>query len=149
MSLIRTVVVSTNTLGQLLRREQVVGFDHRAFAMHPFGFDGIDKGGSMANRLFVAREGLGDAGSGFPTSTWTLSQAALIDDLDVVEALAPPLRSVSEEQMTKKRLIASPSAQPAVLLPFDSVRPVSAWLLRDDCGQFPPIVRVERLCSPN
>ncbi len=44
MSFIRTAIVGANALGQLLGREQSVGFDHGAFAMHPFGFDGIEPG---------------------------------------------------------------------------------------------------------
>src|SRR5579875_402135 len=44
MSFIRTVIVGTNALGQLLGGEQAVGFDDGTFAMHPFGFDGIEPG---------------------------------------------------------------------------------------------------------
>ena len=44
MSFMRTVVVSTNALDQLLGREQAVGFNHGALAMHPLGFNGIKPG---------------------------------------------------------------------------------------------------------
>ena len=44
MSFVRTAVIGTNALSQLFGREQPVGFDDGAFAMHPFGFDGIEPG---------------------------------------------------------------------------------------------------------
>src|SRR5947209_10061277 len=44
MSFVRTVKVSTNPLGQLASREQLIGFNNGALAMHPFGFDGIEPG---------------------------------------------------------------------------------------------------------
>src|SRR6516162_3209443 len=44
MSFRRTVIVGTNTLLQLLGREQAVGLHHSALAMHPLGFDGIEPG---------------------------------------------------------------------------------------------------------
>jgi hypothetical protein len=42
MSFRRTMVVRTNALDQLLGREQAVGFNHGALAMHPLGFNGIE-----------------------------------------------------------------------------------------------------------
>src|SRR5512144_87872 len=44
MSFIRTVIVGTDTLSQLLGREQAVGLHHGALAMHPLGFNGIEPG---------------------------------------------------------------------------------------------------------
>ncbi len=44
MSFIRTVIVSTNALDQLLGGEQAVGFNHGALAMHPLGFNRIKPG---------------------------------------------------------------------------------------------------------
>lgn len=45
MSFKRTVIVGTNALGQLLGREQAVGFNHGALAMHPaFRSMGLSQG---------------------------------------------------------------------------------------------------------
>ncbi|SRR5579885_402229 len=44
MSFIRTVIVGTDPLSQLLRRKQAVGFDHGALAMDPLGFNRIEPG---------------------------------------------------------------------------------------------------------
>ncbi|HJT57934.1 MAG TPA: hypothetical protein VJ761_15635, partial [Ktedonobacteraceae bacterium] len=44
MSFIGTAKVGTNPLGQLLSREQAIGFDDSSLAMHPFGLDRIEPG---------------------------------------------------------------------------------------------------------
>lgn len=44
MSFIRTVVIGTNPLSQLLGCEQPIGFDDSTLAMNPFGFNGIESG---------------------------------------------------------------------------------------------------------
>src|SRR5947207_2788837 len=44
MSLVRTVKVGTDPLGKLASREQSIGFNDSALAMHPLGLDGIEPG---------------------------------------------------------------------------------------------------------
>ena len=44
MSFVRTVKVGTDPLGQLAGREQFIGFNDSALAMHPLGLDGIEPG---------------------------------------------------------------------------------------------------------
>jgi len=42
MSFIGTVKIGTNALGQVLCREDRVGFNNGTLAMDPFGFNGIE-----------------------------------------------------------------------------------------------------------
>jgi hypothetical protein len=42
MWLVGTAIIGTDALSKLPSGEQPVGFNHRTFAMHPFGFNGIE-----------------------------------------------------------------------------------------------------------
>jgi hypothetical protein len=50
MSLIRTVIVGTNPLGQLPGRKQPVGFNDSALAMHHLGSMGLSHGLFVGSR---------------------------------------------------------------------------------------------------
>ncbi len=44
MSFIRSSIISTHTLGQLFGSKQAIRFDDMAFAVHPFGLNGVEPG---------------------------------------------------------------------------------------------------------